>query len=72
MEDASVVKMHSLPVLCHFQCALNGKLHKLSSFFSLLQALQSGMSYDNSTIPCQMANSHAVIVPVWPLDYYYQ
>ena len=26
--------MHLLPVLCHFQCVLKGKLHKLFSFFS--------------------------------------
>ena len=30
----SVVKIHLLHVLCHFQCVLRGKLHKFFSFFS--------------------------------------
>ena len=28
------MKIHLLPVLCHFQCVLRGKPHKLFSFFS--------------------------------------
>ena len=64
-KDAFTICAMSLPV-----CFERNTSQIIFIFF--LQILQSGMSYNNSTIPHQMANSCTIIVPVQLPDHYYQ
>ena len=63
------MKIHLLPVLCHFQCVLRGKPHKLFSFFSYrVHRVESFMTIEQfltkQLIPAQLLHrgSHLIII----------